>query len=149
MLYAKIMLDYANYAHPENLPSTVRYGCRRYGQGWWPQTRRKKGVKKGTYRASSGERTRTRHLRAKTVRTGTAVQSRTVQVPQWYDTVPYYCVPVLRSTGTAVRLYRYYRYYLVLGDKSEWEEGELLRVWVRVRIPYRKRYSSLHTESTY
>ena len=69
MLYAKIMLDYANYAHPENLPSTVRYGCRRYGQGWWPQTRRKKGVKKGTYRASSGERTRTRHLRAKTVRT--------------------------------------------------------------------------------
>ena len=69
MLYAKIMLDYANYAHPENLPSMVRYGCRRYGQGWWPQTRRKKGVKKGTYRASSGERTRTRHLRAKTVRT--------------------------------------------------------------------------------
>ena len=101
MLYAKIMLDYANYAHPENLPSTVRYGCRRYGQGWWPQTRRKKGVKKGTYRASSGERTRTRHLRAKTVRTGTAVQSRTVLVPQWYDTVlRYYPSTGTASTGT-------------------------------------------------
>ena len=32
MLYAKIMLDYAHYAHPENLPSMVRYSCRRYGQ---------------------------------------------------------------------------------------------------------------------
>ena len=40
MLYAKIMLDYAHYAHPENLPSMVRYSCRRYGQGWWPATRR-------------------------------------------------------------------------------------------------------------
>ena len=59
------------------------------GKGGGQQRVAKKGFKKGTYRAWSGEQTRTRHLRAKMVRT-----------------VPYRYRYLYR--------YRYYRYYLVL-----------------------------------
>ena len=75
------------------------------GKGGGQQRVAKKGFKKGTYRAWSGEQTRTRHLRAKMVRT----------VPYRYrylsGTIPY------RTTAYRYRYlyrYRYYRYYLVL-----------------------------------